>query len=93
MLNIKSFPVILLHWVCLISGVPVRMCACEMFITYRSGCKVMLLELFLLHIPPSLPPSSSTQLRYMMVMTGYPDFLLKPELIDQEYGVSLQLPV
>lgn len=26
----------------------------------------------------------------MMVMTGYPDFLLKPELIDQEYGVSLQ---
>lgn len=29
----------------------------------------------------------------MMVMTGYPDFLLKPELIDQDYGVSLQLPV
>lgn len=28
----------------------------------------------------------------MMVMTGYPDFLLKPELIDQEYGVSLQPP-
>lgn len=49
----------------------------------------------MLHIPPSLPfsPSCPSQLRYMMVMTGYPDFLLKPELIDQEYGVSLQLPV
>lgn len=55
----------------------------------------MLHEQFLLHIPPSLPLSSSclAQLKYMMVMTGYPDFLLKPELIDQEYGVSLQLPV
>ncbi|KAK1899936.1 Endothelin-converting enzyme-like 1, partial [Dissostichus eleginoides] len=26
------------------------------------------------------------KLKHMMVMTGYPDFLLKPELIDQEYG-------
>ncbi|CAL8238506.1 unnamed protein product, partial [Merluccius merluccius] len=25
----------------------------------------------------------------MMVMTGYPDFLLKPELIDQEYGFEV----
>ncbi|GAA6073893.1 endothelin-converting enzyme-like 1, partial [Tachysurus ichikawai] len=28
-------------------------------------------------------------LQYMMVMTGYPDFLLKPELIDQEYGFEV----
>lgn len=27
------------------------------------------------------------QLRYMMVMIGYPDFLLKPEAIDKEYEV------
>lgn len=55
----------------------------------------MLHELFLPHIPPSLPLSSfsPSQLKYMMVMTGYPDFLLRPELIDQEYGVSLQLPL
>lgn len=33
-----------------------------------------------------------TQLKHMMVMTGYPDFLLEPELIDQEYGVSHCLP-
>lgn len=29
-----------------------------------------------------------TQLKHMIVMTGYPDFLLEPELIDQEYEVS-----
>lgn len=28
-----------------------------------------------------------SQLQHMMVMTGYPDFLLKPELIDEEYAV------
>ncbi|XP_048836249.1 endothelin-converting enzyme-like 1 [Brienomyrus brachyistius] len=30
--------------------------------------------------------AARAKLQYMMVMTGYPDFLLKPELIDQEYG-------
>lgn len=39
-------------------------------------------------VPPLLPSSFSSQLKHMMVMTGYPDFLVKPELIDQEYGVS-----
>ncbi|XP_033934658.1 endothelin-converting enzyme-like 1 [Pseudochaenichthys georgianus] len=29
------------------------------------------------------------KLKHMMVMTGYPDFLLKPELIDQEYGFEV----
>eukprot|EP00064_Thunnus_orientalis_P009462 superscaffoldBa00001205_g9486 len=29
------------------------------------------------------------KLKHMMVMTGYPDFLLKPELIDQEYGFDV----
>lgn len=39
----------------------------------------------LLHPPlPLVLP----QLQHMMVMTGYPDFLLRPELIDREYGVS-----
>lgn len=30
----------------------------------------------------------------MMVMVGYPDFLLKPEAVDKEYevGLSLALP-
>lgn len=37
--------------------------------------------------------SSLLQLQHMMVMTGYPDFLLKPELIDQEYGVSHKPPI
>lgn len=31
------------------------------------------------------PHSLCPQLRYMMVMIGYPDFLLKPEAIDKEY--------
>ncbi|CAB1414219.1 unnamed protein product [Pleuronectes platessa] len=30
--------------------------------------------------------AARAKLKHMMVMTGYPDFLLKPELIDQEYG-------
>ncbi|XP_028818249.1 endothelin-converting enzyme-like 1 isoform X4 [Denticeps clupeoides] len=30
--------------------------------------------------------AARAKLQHMMVMTGYPDFLLKPELIDQEYG-------
>ncbi|KAF0030258.1 hypothetical protein F2P81_016989 [Scophthalmus maximus] len=32
---------------------------------------------------------SKAKLKHMMVMTGYPDFLLKPELIDQEYGFDV----
>lgn len=27
----------------------------------------------------------------MMVMVGYPDFLLKPEAVDKEYEVGLPL--
>lgn len=42
---------------------------------------------------PSSSPPLLSQLKHMMVMTGYPDFLLKPELIDQEYGVSHELPI
>ncbi|KAB0401316.1 hypothetical protein E2I00_017240, partial [Balaenoptera physalus] len=30
-------------------------------------------------------PPSRLQLQYMMVMVGYPDFLLKPEAVDKEY--------
>ncbi|XP_034459892.1 endothelin-converting enzyme-like 1 isoform X2 [Hippoglossus hippoglossus] len=30
--------------------------------------------------------AARAKLKHMMVMTGYPDFLLKPELIDQEYA-------
>uniref|UniRef100_H3C5L5 Endothelin converting enzyme like 1 n=1 Tax=Tetraodon nigroviridis TaxID=99883 RepID=H3C5L5_TETNG len=33
--------------------------------------------------------AARAKLKYMMVMTGYPDFLLKPELIDQEYGFEV----
>ncbi|KAK3531626.1 hypothetical protein QTP70_025811, partial [Hemibagrus guttatus] len=33
--------------------------------------------------------AARAKLQYMMVMTGYPDFLLKPELIDQEYGFEV----
>ncbi|KAG9348182.1 hypothetical protein JZ751_001917 [Albula glossodonta] len=33
--------------------------------------------------------AARAKLQYMMVMTGYPDFLLKPELIDQEYGFDV----
>uniref|UniRef100_A0A3B4VLP1 Endothelin converting enzyme like 1 n=1 Tax=Seriola dumerili TaxID=41447 RepID=A0A3B4VLP1_SERDU len=33
--------------------------------------------------------AARAKLRHMMVMTGYPDFLLKPELIDQEYGFDV----
>ncbi|KAM4566447.1 endothelin-converting enzyme-like 1 isoform 1-T1 [Odontesthes bonariensis] len=29
--------------------------------------------------------AAKAKLKHMMVMTGYPDYLLKPELIDQEY--------
>ena len=36
---------------------------------------------------PWLP--SRPQLQYMMVMVGYPDFLLKPEAVDKEYEVRL----
>lgn len=98
MLNIKSFPVILLHWLCLISWCMYvlrwhQKYVCVVIIYYRvrgveldkSGCF-------------SFPPSSFfllflSQLKHMMVMTGYPDFLLKPELIDEEYGVSHEPPV
>uniref|UniRef100_A0A667ZXM0 Endothelin converting enzyme like 1 n=1 Tax=Myripristis murdjan TaxID=586833 RepID=A0A667ZXM0_9TELE len=37
--------------------------------------------------------AARAKLQHMMVMTGYPDFLLKPELIDQEYGVSHKPPI
>uniref|UniRef100_A0A8C6UHL4 Endothelin converting enzyme-like 1 n=1 Tax=Neogobius melanostomus TaxID=47308 RepID=A0A8C6UHL4_9GOBI len=33
--------------------------------------------------------AARAKLKHMMVMTGYPDFLLKPELIDQEYGFDV----
>ncbi|KAJ8256851.1 hypothetical protein COCON_G00190030 [Conger conger] len=33
--------------------------------------------------------AARAKLQYMMVMMGYPDFLLKPELIDQEYGFDV----
>ncbi|XP_071213815.1 endothelin-converting enzyme-like 1 isoform X2 [Salvelinus alpinus] len=33
--------------------------------------------------------AAKAKLQHMMVMTGYPDFLLKPELIDQEYGFDV----
>ncbi|KAM8853315.1 endothelin-converting enzyme-like 1 [Synchiropus picturatus] len=33
--------------------------------------------------------AARAKLKYMMVMTGYPDFLLKAELIDQEYGFDV----
>lgn len=33
-------------------------------------------------------PVSHLQLQYMMVMVGYPDFLLKPEAVDKEYEVG-----
>lgn len=81
MLNIKSFPVILLLWVCLISEnfcVCVRACMCGL-LPSRSSL-VPLQQMFLLFLLP--------QLKHMMVMTGYPDILLVPELIDREYGVS-----
>ncbi|XP_055369706.1 endothelin-converting enzyme-like 1 isoform X2 [Betta splendens] len=33
--------------------------------------------------------AARAKLKHMMVMTGYPDFLLKPELIDQEYAFDV----
>ncbi|KAG5837000.1 hypothetical protein ANANG_G00234600, partial [Anguilla anguilla] len=33
--------------------------------------------------------AARAKLQYMMVMMGYPDFLLKPELIDEEYGFEV----
>ncbi|XP_070827306.1 endothelin-converting enzyme-like 1 [Chaetodon trifascialis] len=33
--------------------------------------------------------AARAKLKHMMVMTGYPDFLLKPELIDEEYGFDV----
>ncbi|CAG6007790.1 unnamed protein product [Menidia menidia] len=33
--------------------------------------------------------AAKAKLKHMMVMTGYPDYLLKPELIDQEYGFDV----
>lgn len=33
--------------------------------------------------------AARTKLQHMMVMTGYPDYLLKPELIDEEYGFDV----
>uniref|UniRef100_A0A3Q2Y619 Endothelin converting enzyme like 1 n=1 Tax=Hippocampus comes TaxID=109280 RepID=A0A3Q2Y619_HIPCM len=33
--------------------------------------------------------AARAKLKYMMVMTGYPDFLVKPELIDREYGFDV----
>ncbi|XP_077468176.1 endothelin converting enzyme-like 1 [Stigmatopora argus] len=33
--------------------------------------------------------AARAKLKYMMVMTGYPDFLIKPELIDQEYAFDV----
>lgn len=38
--------------------------------------------------PGPLPLPSYPQLQYMMVMVGYPDFLLKPEAVDKEYEVA-----
>ncbi|KAK2912842.1 endothelin-converting enzyme-like 1 isoform X2 [Channa argus] len=37
----------------------------------------------------STKEAAQAKLKHMMVMTGYPDFLLKPELIDQEYGFDV----
>lgn len=37
-------------------------------------------------MPPS--PALGLQLQYMMVMVGYPDFLLKPDAVDKEYEVG-----
>ncbi|KAJ3590170.1 hypothetical protein NHX12_008124 [Muraenolepis orangiensis] len=36
--------------------------------------------------------AARAKLQHMMVMTGYPDFLLKPELIDLEYGFEMAPP-
>ncbi|XP_056296697.1 endothelin-converting enzyme-like 1 [Pseudoliparis swirei] len=33
--------------------------------------------------------AARAKLKHMMVMTGYPDYMLKPELIDQEYGFDV----
>ncbi|TRY93030.1 hypothetical protein DNTS_009489 [Danionella cerebrum] len=33
--------------------------------------------------------AARAKLQHMMVMTGYPDFLLKPELIDEEYAFDV----
>ncbi|XP_032362978.1 endothelin-converting enzyme-like 1 [Etheostoma spectabile] len=33
--------------------------------------------------------AARAKLKYMMVMTGYPDFMMKPELIDKEYGFDV----
>uniref|UniRef100_A0A8C9VZV5 Endothelin converting enzyme like 1 n=1 Tax=Scleropages formosus TaxID=113540 RepID=A0A8C9VZV5_SCLFO len=33
--------------------------------------------------------AARSKLKHMMVMTGYPDFLLNPELTDQEYGFGV----
>ncbi|XP_061684229.1 endothelin-converting enzyme-like 1 [Syngnathoides biaculeatus] len=33
--------------------------------------------------------AARAKLKYMMVMTGYPDFLVKPEVIDREYGFDV----
>ncbi|XP_077962935.1 endothelin converting enzyme-like 1 isoform X2 [Gasterosteus aculeatus] len=33
--------------------------------------------------------AARAKLKHMMVMTGYPDFILKPELIDKEYGFDV----
>ncbi|XP_063060390.1 endothelin-converting enzyme-like 1 [Engraulis encrasicolus] len=33
--------------------------------------------------------AARAKLQSMMVMTGYPDYLLKPEMIDQEYGFEV----
>ncbi|XP_059389680.1 endothelin-converting enzyme-like 1 isoform X2 [Carassius carassius] len=33
--------------------------------------------------------AARAKLQHMMVMTGYPDFLLKPELVDEEYGFDV----
>lgn len=99
MLNIKSFPVILLHWVCLISRCfCVCVCArvlcqglCPKLSVY--GCLLVAVGCLVVCSPLFLPFSCHflsllTQLKHMIVMTGYPDFLLEPELIDQEYEVS-----
>lgn len=104
MLNIKSFPVILLHWFCLISRMCVRAYMCALMVLCPDP-KVVCARVVIRHRkwmgvdvgPVVSPPSPShsplhfPQLKHMMVMTGYPDILLKPELIDEEYGVSHEL--
>ncbi|KAI4794864.1 hypothetical protein KUCAC02_031792 [Chaenocephalus aceratus] len=73
---------------------------CRMLLTSASGRRVQeLVEEIKLSLDLRLQEldwmdeatkdAAREKLKHMMVMTGYPDFLLKPELIDQEYGFEV----